>query len=95
MTVENEVLVLEASKQLRGWIHDANNALCVARGFVDELSFVVKGEEYLAPNFDKEDFAQMLEKVNRGLLRAEENVRNIGGFARNDIFTISGVKKPE
>ncbi len=95
MTAANDERVVEASKKLRAWIHDANNALFVARGFVDEISFVIKGEEYLAADFDKADFLQMLEKIGRGLVRAEENVRNIGGFARDEMFEISGVKKPE
>ncbi len=95
MGVELDERVIESSKQLRVWVHDANNALFVARGFVEEIATVIKEEEYRSPDFDRDDFMQMIEKVSKGLNRAEEQIRNLSVFARKDIFEMAGVKKPE
>ncbi len=95
MGLELDERVIESSKQLRVWVHDANNALFVARGFMEEISTVIKEEEYRSPDFDRDDFVQMLEKVAKGLNRAEEQIRNVGVFARKDLFEMAGVKKPD
>jgi hypothetical protein len=95
VTVELDERVIESSKKLRVWVHEANNALFVARGFMEEIGTVIKEEEYRSPDFDRDDLVQMFEKVSKGLMRAEEQIRNVGTFARKDIFEMADVKKPD
>jgi hypothetical protein len=87
--------LVEASKKARQIVHDANNSLFVAKGFVEEIGFVMKNEEYLRPDFNKEEFSLMLNKVVANLDKMGAQLKLLGKFARDDVFEAVGVKNPD
>jgi hypothetical protein len=95
MEINNVEAFVEASKKARVVVHDANNALFVAKGFVEEIGFVIKDEEYLKPGFNKEELVSMLNKVVANMDKIGTHLKQLGKFAREDVFDSLGVKNPD
>jgi hypothetical protein len=85
----------EFSRQARKLVHDANNALFVAKGFAEEIGYVVKDEEYLKPDFRREELVEMIQKVIGNLDKVGEYLKTLGKCAREDVFAAAGSKNPE
>ncbi len=84
--------LIEASQTARKCVHDANNALFVAKGFTQEIGYIIEGKEYLKPDFNKEDLANMLEKITANIDKIGNHLKALGKFAREDIFEITATQ---
>jgi prephenate dehydratase len=62
-----EAIVNMVSLHLRELIHDVNNALFVAKGFLEELSEDTQSRRYMDPAFDHENFGDMVSTINRNI----------------------------
>jgi hypothetical protein len=74
------------SGHLRENVHDINNALFVTRGFVEELAHEIRGEKFLAPDFDKEGFVDMFEAIVRNVIKLDRCIQGLRDFAKSGIF---------
>lgn len=89
-----EVIVNMVSLHLRELIHDVNNALFVAKGFLEELNEDTQGKRYMDPSFDHENFQDMVSTINRNIEKIDTNLVKLIKFAKEDIFDKTGVPRP-
>lgn len=89
-----EVIVNMVSLHLRELIHDINNALFVAKGFLEELSEDTREKRYMDPSFDHENFSDMVVTINRNVEKIDQNLIKLRKFAKEEIFDKTGVTKP-
>jgi hypothetical protein len=99
MTTANNVkspeeVVEMVSVRLREIVHDINNALFVTKGFLEEISEDIRDKKYLTPNYDHENFGDMLATVTRNADKIDQNLNILRKFAKEEIFDKSGVPKP-
>ena len=90
----SEEVVEMVSVRLREIVHDINNALFVTKGFLEELAEDIKDKKYVQPNFDHENFGDMLATVTRNADKIDANLNILRKFAKEEIFDKSGVPKP-
>ena len=90
----SEVIVNMVSLHLRELIHDVNNSIFVAKGFLDELAEETHGKRYLDPNFDHENFSDLVATINRNIDKIDQNFEKLKKFAKEEIFDKTGVQKP-
>jgi len=86
--------VLMVSARLREWIHEVNNALFITKGFLEEISGEVEEKTYLQESFDHENFVDMVQTVTRSVDRIDTNLQKLRRFAKEELFEMTGVKKP-
>lgn len=89
-----EAIVNMVSLQLRELIHDVNNALFVAKGFLEELSEDTQSRRYMDPAFDHENFGDMVSTINRNIEKIDTSLGKLRKFAKEEIFEKTGVPKP-
>lgn len=92
MTENRENTALMVSARLREWIHDVNNALFIAKGYLEELQDEITSQSYLQPDFDHENFAEMIETVARSVGRIDGNLIKLRNYAKDDVFEQAGIK---
>jgi hypothetical protein len=95
MTITDGNCFRNLGEKARKSVHDANNSLFVAQGFLDEIVLVIKGGEHLKPGFNKEEFLSMLDKVLMNLNKVGLQLKDLGQFARVDHFESLGEKNPD
>ena len=89
-----EVIVNMVSLHLRELIHDVNNALFVAKGFLEELNEDTQSKRYMDPSFDHENFQDMVSTITRNIDKIDTNLLKLRKFAKEDIFDKTGVPRP-
>jgi len=89
-----EAIVNMVSLHLRELIHDVNNALFVAKAFLEELNEDTQGKKYMDPGFDHENFSDMVTTINRNIEKIDNNLVKLRKFAKEDIFDKTGVARP-
>lgn len=94
MSQNSDLAVGQISHRLREWIHEVNNALFITKGFLEEIEVDAKSRAYLKPHFDHENFVEMIETVARSVDRIDRNVQKLRKYAREDVFSETGVAKP-
>lgn len=85
----------DSTMQARKFIHDANNALFVAKGFAEEIGFVVKDGEYKKADFDAAGFANMVDRIAASIDKVSLNIKGLGQYVREDVFSALGVENPD
>ncbi len=88
-----EQVVNLVSDKLREIIHEMNNALFVAKGFLEDLSDDVKEKRYQANDYDHENFVDMIATINRNTEKVNDNLNKLRKFAKEDLFELTGVHK--
>jgi hypothetical protein len=91
-TTENIVNMI--SVQLRELVHDINNALFVAKGFLEELNEDTREKRYLDPQFDHENFFDMVTTITRNVEKIDQILIKLRKFSKEEIFDKTGVPKP-
>lgn len=94
MSQDSNVAVGQISHRLREWIHEVNNALFITKGFLEEIEADAKSRTYLKPNFDHDNFLEMIETVVRSVDRIDKNVQKLRKYAKEEVFVQSGVDRP-
>jgi len=94
MDQNSKVTVGNISHRLREWIHEVNNALFITKGFLEEIEADAKSRAYLKQNFDHDNFLEMIQTVGRSVERIDRNVQKLRKYAREDVFSESGVERP-
>jgi uncharacterized protein YwgA len=94
MNQDSNFAVGQVSNRLREWIHEVNNALFITKGFLEEIEADAKSRSYLKANFDHENFLEMIETVVRSVDRLDRNVQKLRKYAKEDVFSESGVERP-
>lgn len=89
-----EEIVNMVSLHLRELIHDVNNALFVAKGFLEELNEDTQGKRYVDPAFDHENFSDMISTISRNIDKIDKNIVKLRVFAKEEIFNKTGMPKP-
>ena len=92
MIEDRENTALMVSARLREWIHEVNNALFIARGYIEELQEEITTKSYIEPAFDHENFVEMIETVARSVTRIDANLTKLRNYAKEDVFEHAGVK---
>jgi len=95
MTDSSQEIVQEISQNLRHWIHDVNNALFVTKGFLEEIEIEIKDKNYIQPDYDHENLADMVETLSRNVLKMEANLQKLRKYAKEDIFANAQLSVPE
>ena len=90
-----EIIVNMVSVRLREMIHDINNALFVTKGFLEELSEDITNKQYMKPDFDHENFSDMITTINRNVEKIDQNLVKLRKFAKEEVFEKSGVSKTD
>ena len=78
--------VVRISSHLREAVHDINNSLFVAKGFMEELRSDVLHETFLSEDYDLKTFKGMFEAVARNIEKLDHSVQSIRDFAKQGIF---------
>ncbi|NBO38317.1 hypothetical protein EBU99_07015 [bacterium] len=94
MAQESQEAVGQISIRLREWIHEVNNALFITKGFLEEIESDAKSRSYLKPNFDHDNFVEMIETVVRSVDRLDRSVQKLRKYAKEEVFRESGVERP-
>lgn len=89
-----EAVAHSISARLRGMVHDFNNSVFAAKGFLEEISLDVKEKKYTQSAFDHENFIDMLNTVIRNVERIDQSVVQLKKFAKEELFTQVGVTNP-
>lgn len=95
MGESTETAVLMVSSRLREWIHDVNNALFIAKEYLEEIQSEVTSGNVRNPQFDHEAFADLVSTVARNVGRIEQNLQQLRMYAKEELFEQAGVEKPK
>ncbi len=82
----------EASRQLRTWIHDANNSLFVSKGFIEEVMEELAEAGKGGPddlNTCFEQIQEMVETSFKHLKRLEVTLHEMQTFARVGLLELT------
>ncbi|MBX9704571.1 MAG: hypothetical protein K2X39_10495 [Silvanigrellaceae bacterium] len=90
----SESAINNISVKLREWVHDVNNALFVSKGFLEELNDEVAEKKYILPDYDHENFADMLQTVMKNVDKIDQSLHKLKKFSKEELFEILGVPKP-
>lgn len=93
MAEVTEDVINSLSGRLREWVHEVNNAVFVARGFLEEIQEEIQSRNYQKNDFDHENLVDMIETVGRNVERIDTNLQKLRKLAKEDIFVISGLKQ--
>lgn len=91
----SEVVVNTISARLRVMVHDFNNSVFAAKGFLEEISVDVKEKKYTQSAFDHENFVDMLNTVIRNIERIDQSVVQLKKFAKEELFEQVGTPNPD
>lgn len=94
MTQESRQAVGQISIRLREWIHEVNNALFITKGFLEEIESDAKTHAYLKPNFDHNNFNDMIETVVRSVDRLDRSIQKLRRYAKEEVFRETGIDAP-
>jgi hypothetical protein len=79
---------------LRKWCHDSNNALFVAKGFMEEMVEDLTDQQNASPAIETEKNLDTAAAVLRALTKLEDQVQKMRLFAKDELFDHTGVAKP-
>jgi hypothetical protein len=79
---------------LRKWVHDSNNALFIAKGFLEETMDELGERKAIQNDEENQKMLDSLAAVNRAMVRLEDQVGKLRAFAKEEIFEHTGVAKP-
>jgi hypothetical protein len=88
-----EFIVSFVTQSLRELIHDMNNSIFIARGFIEEIGEEIRSKEYKNETFDDENFSDMISTVERNIHKIDAHLAKLRKFTKEDIFEQSGVDK--
>jgi hypothetical protein len=80
---------------LRKWCHDANNALFIAKGYLEEVLDERAAAEVQPAATGDLNSAEALSAVIRAMARLEDQVLKLRHFAKDEIFDHTGLPKPK
>ena len=79
---------------LRKWCHDANNALFVAIGLLEEMIEDLSDQIRVPPLPETEKNRETASAVLRAVSRLENQVSTLRHFAKDEVFEHKGLAKP-